>query len=317
MKKTLYIILFCVLLCFSSCNSQNNESSIISENDDISGSGVEANTMVKYRTFEEVLSDCTDVIIATYKNSISYSDHYDHAFTIKERMTGIDNGEEITVFEKKYYGEVDYNDVSLKYDTVDVKYEEGKQYLLLLRKRISIFQENDIYLFASDSLFIPINDFNKSKQYNEPLNKHIENKELASEFTSNDLTFVEMKSFIYESTKSNATFTGMDYIRSEKPEDIINESTYIFKVKVGEQVTDVTAADREAFLCNITNVIKGDSSLKDKTIDVLFLSGSVKTDNEYIVAVESYSENKLYFIISSRNSVFETSKETEIISYIN
>lgn len=315
MKKSIFIIVQCIIFislygCQSSKKNINNDGNYSSSSQITSSTEsleIEGHCEIIYMTFEELLSLSTDVVIATYQDSISKEGYLEQRFIINERLLGEDKGEEIRIYNPAYQTSV--VDTELSYNYTDIKYQKGTKYLLVLERIVSVYKD-DTYLLLGN-IYVPYEKVENSTIYGETLQNH-SNLKLNSDIF--DIKY--LKNYIIENTKNNTVlFYGNDYIRSDKLEDIISGSSYLVKVKIGDP-SFTQASDRKTYECEIIQTLKG--NLPNKIINITFLNNTVIIGSEYIVAVEeSGNSGYKYFRISSKNSVFEISKTDEITALLN
>ena len=161
---------------------------------------------------------------------------------------------------------------------------------------------------------------------NNPLNSVELGSPLSSiSFDSMELNFeanpsrVQIIQFISELTEGNPA--GREYIRSDRLEDIIKASPYVFVVEINrplrlahEQVTR-DWGETDLFYATVVQVLKGDIEV-GANIVVSFFSYTVQRGEQHIVAVEPLSEGSTWFIFTSRNSLFNLEQLEEIEYFI-
>lgn len=305
----LCVIFILLYGCQSEKNSIKNENShngATQSTSSTAGPEIGGHREIRYMTFEELLAVSTDVVIATYQDSFSGKGYLDQRFVINERLLGEDKGEEIRIYNRAYQTEVTNTGLSFKY--TDLEYQKGAKYLLVLERFVSVYSD-DAYLLLGN-IYIPYDEVQKSTVYGETLQNH-SNLNLSAD----GLLKETLRDYVLEKTKNNTKlFTGNDYIKSDKLEDIVSGSPFLVKVRIGDP-SFTEAEDRKTYECEIVELLKGD--IPQKTIQLILLNGTVVIGNEYIVAIDAGKEpGYSYFLLSARNGVFEMSKADEIEALI-
>ena len=122
--------------------------------------------------------------------------------------------------------------------------------------------------------------------------------------------------FISELTEGNPS--GREYIRSDRLEDIIKDSPYVFVVEINrplrlahEQATR-DWGETDLFYATVVQVLKGDIEVGANII-VSFFAYTVQRGEQHIVAVEPLGEGSTWYRFTSRNSLFGLEQLEEII----
>jgi len=233
-------------------------------------------------TFEESLSQATDIVSATYTGYSRTTEAYqDLVFTPLSQIKGNDIPDWFLVrVYKDSNGAVNASS----------DYQAEETYILILKKRISVYHSSDIYVpienavIIDDSDEIADNSADTSAIPNLPVNKY---------------TVSYIKEYVKNDT-SVAQPTGTEYIRSTDLVDIVSGSSVIAKVTPIEYVGGSKNNDTDQYLCRVESVLKGE--LPFETVTVIFISDTVKTNSQYIVMIEQLGTSDIY-ILSSRNSV--------------
>lgn len=218
-------------------------------------------------SYEECLSAATHVVSATYKGEYEIHGIYkDLVFTVTDRYKGTDISDEFHLRVDN-----DKNSVAedrIGYSTTANGYKVGENYLLVLEKHVSVYNPYDLYLALG-------------------------NREKA-----NDATVAYVKNYVKDSVPPTAQ--GFEFIRNSNLEYVIDNTSIIAVVTPTEYIGGSENNDTSRYLCTVNEVLKG--SIKDTDINVIFVTGSVEPDGEYVVMMEEMGP---YYILSSKNSVHD------------
>ncbi|HBL84598.1 MAG: hypothetical protein A2Y17_00585 [Clostridiales bacterium GWF2_38_85] len=119
---------------------------------------------------------------------------------------------------------------------------------------------------------------------------------------------------IVDRSPTTGKYIGYDYVRSNKTEDIVANSKYIFRLKVDKFIDEVTINNTERYTCSIVESLKG--NVVDKSIEVIFSKGTVELGKEYIVLLDN-KEHSIFYTLSSKNSVKPVEDFTLIKELLN
>ena len=297
MKKiTAFIFaLIITVFSFSSCKSENE---------------IQNQRLIEYRTFEESLKNSVHgIVIAEFKSSEGKNamGSFEYKFKIKETLYGEDLGKEIIV---SSLGSdiVDVSGTDISYSINETpEYKKGEEYILLLSKFRSVYNEGDGDLISipSSQPFLPLSDLTQSKMYNEPITKH-------SHLTENDLNPETLIAYIKDIKKDDTkVYWGNEYIHSGKLEDIVIGSDYIIELEVGEEVDKDASPVTDAFKCTFLKSYKGDFSIDGNEREILFLQGTVKTGKKYIVCFRISDDGK-GIRLAAKKGVYSVGKADKI-----
>lgn len=240
---------------------------------------------------DEVL-DCADVIVSGKVKKITKKDlYYEYVVEVQD----VKKGEAPTELIVRNYT---YNySCSSETETYEAKsntaYEEGKKYIFVLQHMDTVYEE--AYMIIADT-YMPIEDEKSSTL----LARSIEN-----------VTDVEMYIDEYDFDVVNDKRRGTPYIKSESMDEIILESMYVTEVTPVEMYHSTDIVD--VYLCNVNHVYKGNlTTTEDDQILISFFKDSVKKGEEYIVALNSDTDDALIYALSSKKSVYTLQVEEEI-----
>lgn len=314
MKKILCLLLVVILLFLSvGCNSQEQPSENVKEPEHtIKSKETETKSYdntpysqvnrgwqdVGYNKFETLLTQVNDIVKATYLGTVKKSPDYFHDFEVKEIIRGSCEKELITVFAQPmeygfgwYTGKLPVT----SYDTVDINYEEGKDYLLLLRRSQLAYCDDDILDSVDDSIVLPLNETGvveaaKCKMYNTDLALHLRDDETKQALT--DGTFIDR---VLTLTKDNPTVAYNAISTETDPVAILNEAEYVLVIKVGKKLNDDMSPYYvgEYYFENL-DVLKG--NYEDSTVELP--TEKVETGKTYLIALNEHGN------LSGRNSIY-------------
>ena len=121
--------------------------------------------------------------------------------------------------------------------------------------------------------------------------------------------------FISELTEGNPP--GREYIRSDRLDDIINDSPYVIVVEINRPLrlaheqANRDWGETDLFYATVDQVLKGDIEVGTNIV-VTFFAYTVQRGEQHIVAVEPSSEGSTWFRFTSRNSLFSLEQIGEI-----
>lgn len=292
LKNNKIFILTLFLLCaliLCSCFSQNNNNTQNIEYD------ISVNASLKYTTFEEYLSLATNIVSATYTGNYTTTDAYqDLVFTPISQIKGNNLVEDFHI--RIYHNKTTFiNGTNISYTSSPTLYTAGETYILVLERRISVYQPYDIYLPLGN---IRIVDSANATMYN--------NADIAVHSNSKDAVSAapSIVSYINDYVKNDthiAQPTGREHIRSTDLNNIVSGSSIIAKVTPIKYVGGSQNNDTDRYLCTVDSVIKGD--LSQETVTIIFISDTVTVNSQYVVMIEQLGTSTFY-TLSSRNSVY-------------
>ena len=307
MKKTaLFLSLIIVISLLFGCKKEEKESpELMGQMDGL------------YYDFEEAIDSATDIVKAKCIDiSFSTIDHPEkvYEFQVEERFLGEDTTDTIFVYcYYKYRVSLGNHDKGYSF-MFDTSYETGETYYLILRRDVSVYYEHDHYRDKSAQIKIPANNIHNSTMYQEPLTEHSDISILESEqdFENYIVNYLES-----HPNPDRPLYSGIDYVKSDDLETIVNDSDFVMKIKVGEIEHEFN--DNIAFYnCTVTSCLKGDVE-EDSRIIVKFVKKDVLKGWTYIVtATESISTDKSSrcFMYSAKDSVYSIFREFQIRKYL-
>ena len=295
MRKISILTFIFLLICMLICSCGSNESTNTTDNDN------EILPMASYieMTPEEISEQSDCAIIGTYTKMDSYSAYTYYAFDVDKILYG-------------YVPEKTIQEYVLK--TSDVKepyYEEGQQYLLLLKKdECSIYDEYDYYISASALIYFPVDGTPTlyGKEFTTPNGESIEDyfyslKEktvmVNVETQKKERTANQRKNYdsLEKEIKGESEFIAYLTIESMESEGIAHTNTYCATVK------DMVVGNQEAlYYDDDTN----------KMISIILAKDTVEPGKTYLVgfrdqlngkeSVPIYGQSTLHSVISEKDT---------------
>ena len=323
MKKTLTTIIILVALCLSlaACSEPNTqpETAIYTQSET---TALEVRSHVSYSfddlSFEEAISEyATDAVIAKYVSHRPFGEMktlMEYEFVVLDRVWG--NAAD-TIFV--------YTSVLNIGENLDaLNPPDGftdSEYLLILEKigQPITHTHEDGFTFIR-SIVIDLDEPSRSTMNGELLTSRSDSGEMLANSSSGldfsrNISRESIVSYVREQIKDNPP--SRELIKSEKLEDIINNSPYVLVVEVNELLnsprTDWTALD--IYYCTAVKVLNGDINLGFEFL-VSFPADTVRPGEQHIIAVQQLEEgSNNWFIFTSRNSLFGMERLEEIMRY--
>lgn len=174
-------------------------------------------------------------------------------------------------------------------------YEVGDSYIFILQHVKNVYEE--FYMIVSDA-HIPMDEASNSTVLS-----------MRPEGIDNCAEYVD--TYEFKSLKGKGHELSIDYINSEKMEDIVSDSKYVVVVEPQELYRTTEVVD--VYSCSVKEVMKGDLTTDEKgEIIIPFFKSSVEKGKTYIVSLNSDAEDTIIYTLSSKNSVMEKGKMKEI-----
>lgn len=324
MKRVLciLILLSLVILSFSSCN--NASDGFINETEGEIGTKVEVEAKpnirnsaeMQYLYFEDLLGDVTDVIEGNFVSLTEEGGVYYYEFNDVKSLRG--KGTDSTIMVQSVPADYSIIGTDIQFSTYDIDYESGRSYLLLLSRHSSVYTEGEVFSFVNDSLIIPLDTFSSSFSTLKEMSLY--GRALSNQFKNHDTNLAveqgNMKEFVLEKIQGNPLSNENDYIISTNVSDILAMSEYVLVVKIDELFMESYTKDRITYCCSVEEVIKG--LLNKQDIKITFPIDEVEIGNSYIVAVnELQGTGANYFVMSSKNSIYDLNQYESIINIVD
>jgi len=255
--------------------------------------------------FEQALLISTDIVIANFVRQRSFGENLtEFEFNVTDRVLG-NAADRIFVYSENTSNNQD-----------NLMFDRTTSYLLVLDRLhgATLKTHEDGFIFINN-LIINLDNPTISTMNNDTLSNHSPRLD----FDSTSLSENSIITFVRDITANNPP--ARERIRSDSFSDIIINSPYIFIVEVNEPRRLVSAQvtrdwmETDIYFCTIAEVIKGDVDI-NLEISVVFFADTVRTGEQYIVAVERISEGSTTFELTSANSLFIMSQLDEVMSII-
>ena len=260
-----------------------------------------------YVPFENLLGNITDIVKAKYLGTIDNNPNYIHEFEVQEVVKGVCEKTTIVVWSTPMNISFGWYDIDnpppvTGYDTKNIEYEMGKEYLLLLKRQCNVYIVGDMLQFIDDSICIPIGhnglpDIEKSTMYNTEFKLHV---------TDNDLiTDIENEQFlenILESTKNNPTIFGDISVKNAEIDYALNNAEYVLEIQIESVSYDYYVSYYRNCVCNVKYVFKG--KLEEEQLHVKLPTSKAEEGQKYYVALKNEQSG---FSLVTQNSVWNCS----------
>ena len=273
----------------------------------------------RYVTFEDCISDATDIVKAKCIDVIESSKNVEYEFSVTESFLGESKGSNIFVFVQPDQM-VEIISGAHKVNESDnyqenLKYSIGSEYYLILMKHIDVYYDHDRYMVAYSAPFIPAADVSSSTMYGESILKHSSAETLKTE---EDLREYITKCISDIDWSKKLGYYGIPYITNTDAATIIEKSMHVLKIKITEQKYANKSGNKNIYLCSVTETLKG-TVKKDETIGIEFFPDTISIGEEYIIALNDvdYTSTPQTYIFSSKNSLFSTTEYESILEIIN
>lgn len=331
MKKfTLSVLIATICLLLVACNdteiNNSDRQDIIAKHDssqdqndsklnDVSQSLTNGNSATsKYTTFEEACQLANTIVTARYVKSEAFGESYiRHGFILQKTIIGKAE-EEINVFTSNVNLSVVNNGTIIEniptYNQNDISFEAGIDYLLILNKEDNPYMFMPVYTLINDTV-VRLDDLTLSEMYHVSLSNHIQGMKLTKETARDDVI-----SYVESLTKNNPP--AYEYIVSDNINEIINLSENIIRIKINgnHKVVKNDFRSHELYDCTILEVLKGELKIGEE-FRIAFFPNTVKTGDEWIVAVVPLDETSRYLDLTSQNSLYPCNMKHDIMGVIN
>ena len=266
-----------------------------------------------YRSLEGILTEVTDIVLATFKERTVQGLTYKYEFSASENIRGLGIEGDITVVSVpgNYY----VLGKGISFSTYECKYQTNAKYLLLLNRNRTTYDEAEIFSFADDSLIIPATSprhvlFDSSFLYGEALRDHVETDTLRSALNSTAVTD-ELLSLV----KENPLYHGESYEGTSDMESVLLHSDFVFEITVDWVFMETFDKTAITYSCTIDRTHKGETVHTE--ILVKFPHNNDIVGERFIVAVNANEEGSSLYLMSSPYSIFDVSERDTIIALIN
>ena len=262
-----------------------------------------------YMTFTEFLAESDCAAIGTFVSyGIDEDGYSDYVFKISEVLRGEILEKEIHVCSAIGHSNVQrevQGEYVTEYDFGGDIYTPGEEYVLILSKNDSLFNERPRYGIHA-GVFIPVKDTGASTMYGMPLTE-VAGKNIAS-----------IKQMIRNSAMMRAQKKESNYTKETDLPAVVAESDFILEVKVTDLMVEGIYNNSNTYYCDVQKVLKGESITKSEErgdIMVTLMKDSVEVGGSYVVLVNQIGEDSLIYAQSSLSSVISVG-DTETIQEI-
>lgn len=176
------------------------------------------------------------------------------------------------------------------------QYKKGKEYIFILQEIDNVYERE---YFIMDDTYLPVND---------PANCTIYSKKI------NVSSSLEKYINQYRYLNKSGEDLNIEYTKSKQCKDIIDTAKYIVKLRVKnkQMETDDTFVSE----CQILESLKGDINSINNKIFVTFFKNTVKVGEEYIVNLNSDTEQSLIYSLSAKNGIYSLNMKNQIVRYL-
>ncbi|MCI8625221.1 MAG: hypothetical protein HFI40_02920 [Lachnospiraceae bacterium] len=306
-KQKVLLCLLAGIFILNGCGRNNNDNIYLKK---ISSEHIMFFQSVEYLSVEDAIQQSTDIMVATYVQEHVYDTYVEQEFQVKQRIKGATEASTIYLYEIPSDVTIDESDIS--YISGSYLYKQGKDYMLVLERQVSVYYDHDRYLLLGE-IYMPLSDMGSSMIYDTEISEHMDVDITEVETEPALLQYIEE---VLDSEKSQAQeFVGIPYEESDKLSDIILASTHILQIEIGTPLPE--GDDRELYHCKIKKCWKGTVSSEDLAGEIIipFWKGQAQTGKEYIVLLNQVGEASRLYVFSSRNSLFAV-EDIEVISAI-
>ena len=296
MKQPILFLLISILLLCPVVGCQQPDAS--------SPPSTHQQAIVKYMSFEELITASTDVIKGKCLGCEEQENYVIYTFEVLERYAGEDTQEPIHVYVPFRAISVAESDIS--YPTTDITYQTEKSYYLILERTIDVYAEHDRYINVGGNIYLPAFNLEDSSLYGQTITTHSK----AANLTNEKELLSHITSVLSQRPSTDTKqYWGTKYITSNDTNKIIAESTHVLKVQIDTDITGRSIEDRNVFVCTVLSSLKGDVT-PNTAVSIVFPKNAVKIGDHYIVALYELPNNTpRHFVFSAKNSLFQVQQE--------
>ncbi|MDR2728873.1 MAG: hypothetical protein LBB56_07050 [Chitinispirillales bacterium] len=258
----------------------------------------------EYLVFEEALTEyTTDVVVAKYVSQKPFGkDSIEYEFSVIDRVLG-------NAPDKIYVYASDESGYNLEGLFTDSNYLLALEYIWYPGSLVN----EDGYLF-NQGLVIDLKTPSRSKMAGGALAR----RSARLDFNNNNLKKETIISYVKELTKNNTP--KREFIKSERIEDIVNNSENVLIVEVlekGKFLSDGMSdwATTDKYYCTVIETIKGNISV-NSNVFMVFFADTVKPGEQYIIAIQPVEEGSNMYNLTSKKSLFKMEQLDEIMRII-
>ena len=249
---------------------------------------------VRKMSIEDIIKISTAGIVGEFISCEADGEVTNYDFKIKEVIYG-NAPDEYARIKIKSYG-----DIGTEGGITKDSFIEGHEYLLVLRRKETLFLDYARYSFMG-YFVIDLDNLNNAYWENGSISitENATKEDVINHFQ------VLSKNCGYDKESE------IEIFRTEDIETVIKNCDAVFKVKVITHISDGIYANSSSYGCEVIEKLKGDCIPKyDGTIMINTLKGSLTEGKEYIIAL-SQKENGHLFDQASPDCIFSENENME------
>ena len=258
-------------------------------------------TELMYRTFEEQVAECTDIIRGRFVAEYTHETYSELEFTVQKVYKGDTQEDTIYVMRYPKYATIENREYS--YITDSNEYEKGQDYLLVLDRDSSVYYEHDRYTQPCD-IYIPITENKEYTMYGEVLELHSENDMQVESYAGVEEIIANTPAVQSDRTLVEDT----PFIKTDSVIETADSAEYILLVKADSFYHKGETNGTETYLCSIQKVYRGNLTDDEvsKDIYVPFICGDVEEGDEILLLANRCGEKSLVYALASRVGAVHT-----------
>jgi len=230
-----------------------------------------------YSTFEDELGSASEIVVATYQKSEAASPWYDvHTFKVKKTLKGI---EQKIITMQEYPGDYAMGDERgmASWRTGTLEYEKGKEYILVLSRRMLWFKEEYAHTLLGE-IFLPVSDLSASTIFNDPLEEH-------SDVTLSEWIDLDAAIEYIEAHKGEeAEELPYRFTDSSRLSKMLSLASFVCRVKVEKVEGGHLKGEYKDAYCKVQEYLYLDEDLdKWKDLTVHAPPGALEEGGEYLM----------------------------------
>lgn len=262
---------------------------------------------IEYHTFEETVSQCTDILVGMYLGEEEAGGGRKCAFSLEERLKGGTEAETVCVYLQRAH--VCATEHSGAYLSGELPFVPGTRYLLILERHRSVFYETDRYLLPGD-VFLPLEGGDEARMYDEPMEKHW----ACPASGSGQAITAYVRELIAEGETSSPEAYGAPFIEAQSFEEAEAAAELVLRVRAEALFLTGRTAPTETWACRILDSRKGDLDYLEGNMDVLVTlpAGAAEEGREYWICVNKPDETSRIFVpVSRENGIREAEDQAD------
>lgn len=302
MKKSVFILMISVSaiagIVFGSMYAEN--ANIHTANNE---NVIDVECEIAYSGLDNVLDEA-DYIVRGVVTDIRFYDTYEeYDIQVNADIKGDAQGN-ITIKNNYYNYGFERNGQEYSGQT-NRNYKIDTEYIFVLQHIYNVYE--DVLVLLSD-IYVPV----RTSEESMILSQNAYDLEGIQDIAQYIIDYEEKNSNI----KGSGDEISIDYIISDDIYDLVKGSAYIATISVKELWNETDVSD--VYLCEVKSVIKGDMTVMDGNQILLpFFKASVQENEEYVVLLNSDTDDSYIYSLSSKNSVRTLEEIQSIISLVN